>query len=237
MNRNAQPESIALSYLNAIEYCPRRFYYEFVEGDMLVNEFVLEGTLLHQRADQPGQHTTKEGEPQINHLYLYSEMLQVSGFADVVEEEDGVMVPVEYKHGKEGKWLNDHVQLCAQGMCLEERLPERGLIPYGYIFYFGSRKRVQVHFTADLRAKTLATIELAFQVAIQDRPPAPLEGKMAARCRDCSLISLCLPDEVRLLTMKKGGSLVGLAGASPATTLRVTAEDEKGGSLADTLFD
>lgn len=207
MTKRAMPESISLSYLNAIEYCPRRFYYEFVEGDMLENEFVLEGTLLHQRADEPGQHTTRDGEQQINRLYLYSEVLHLSGFADVIEEQDGVLVPVEYKHGKEGKWLNDHIQLCAQGLCLEERLPERAPIPYGYIFYFGSRKRVQVHFTPDLRAKTLATIDLAFQVATQATPPPPLEGKIAIRCRDCSLISLCLPDEVRLLTMRRGGSL------------------------------
>ena len=33
MSNRAAPESIALSYLNAIEYCPRRFYYEFVQGD------------------------------------------------------------------------------------------------------------------------------------------------------------------------------------------------------------
>ena len=206
MSNRAAPESISLSYLNAIEYCPRRFYYEFVQGDMLENEFVLEGTLLHQRADQPGQHTTREGEIQINHLYLYSEALRLSGFADVVEEEEGVLIPVEYKHGKEGKWLNDHVQLCAQALCLEERLPNKAAIPYGYIFYFGSRKRVQVYFTAALRAKTLAAIELAFQIAVLDTPPPPLDGKVAARCRDCSLLSLCLPEEVKLLSSRKGGS-------------------------------
>ena len=206
MSNRAAPESISLSYLNAIEYCPRRFYYEFVQGDMLENEFVLEGTLLHQRADQPGQHTTREGEIQINHLYLYSEALRLSGFADVVEEEEGVLIPVEYKHGKEGKWLNDHVQLCAQALCLEERLPNKATIPYGYIFYFGSRKRVQVYFTAALRAKTLAAIELAFQIAVLDTPPPPLDGKVAARCRDCSLLSLCLPEEVKLLSSRKGSS-------------------------------
>ena len=207
MSNRAAPESISLSYLNAIEYCPRRFYYEFVQGDMLENEFVLEGTLLHQRADQPGQHTSQDGEMKINHLYLYSEELRLSGFADIIEEQDGLLIPVEYKHGKEGKWLNDHIQLCAQALCLEERLPEKYPIPYGYIFYFGSRKRIQIHFTPTLRTKTLAAIKLAFQVATLDTPPPPLEGKIAARCRDCSLLSLCLPDEVRLLTDKKGGSL------------------------------
>ena len=206
MSTRAAPESIPLSYLNAIEYCPRRFYYEFVEGEMLLNEFVLEGTLLHQKADQPGQHTTEEGEIKINHLYLNSEILRLSGFADIVEEQEGVMIPVEYKHGKEGKWLNDHVQLCAQALCLEERLPNKPPIPYGYIFYFGSRKRIQVTFTPDLRAKTQATIDLAFQIAALDTPPPPLDGKVAARCRDCSLLSLCLPDEVKLLTSRKGDS-------------------------------
>lgn len=197
------PETIPLSYLNAIEYCPRRFYYEFVQGEMIVNEFVLAGTLLHQRADEPGQHLD-EGGLRVNRLYLHSEILRLAGFADIVEEQqDGLFVPVEYKHGKEGKWLNDHVQLCAQALCLEERQPEKPQIPYGYIFYFGSRKRVQVYFTPQLRAKTLAAVERAFQISLQAVSPPPLEGKMAARCRDCSLHMICLPLEVTLLKSKK----------------------------------
>src|SRR5436305_7041262 len=168
------PESIPLSYLNALEYCPRRFYYEFVQGDMLVNEFVLEGTLLHQNVDEPGVRTTEDGI-RINRLYLHSERLRLTGFADLIEEEHGQLIPVEYKHGKEGKWLNDHIQLCAQALCIEERQPSDTPIPYGYIFYYGSRKRVQVHFTEALRAKTLATIELALHTSLCVTPPPPLE--------------------------------------------------------------
>src|SRR6266699_4670809 len=207
MSDRELPETIPISYLNALEYCPRRFHYEFVQGDMVVNDFVLEGKLLHERTDEPGKRTTEDGELQITRLYLYSETLRLSGFTDVIESQDGIFIPVEYKHGKQGRWFNDHIQLCAQALCLEERQPEKPPIPYGYIFYFGSRKRIQIHFTPTLRAKTLAAIKLAFQVATLDTPPLPLEGKIAARCRDCSLLSLCLPDEVRLLTDKKGGSL------------------------------
>lgn len=199
MNTQMQPETIPLSYLNALEYCPRRFYYEFVQGDMLRNEFVLSGTLLHQRADTPGQRTNQEGESEIHHLYLYSETLRLSGFADIIEEHEGMLIPVEYKHGKEGKWLNDHVQLCAQALCLEERVPDQTPIPYGYIFYFGSRKRVQVTFDDELRAKTKASIDRALRLATDEHPPAPLQGKQAVRCRDCSLAPLCLPEEVTLL--------------------------------------
>lgn len=203
MSERPQPEAIPLSFLNAIEYCPRRFYYEFVQGEMLENEFVLEGTLLHQRADEPGLHR-EEGEVQINRLYLHSETLRLAGFADIIEEQqDGSLAPVEYKHGKEGKWLNDHVQLCAQALCLEERQPDKPPISFGYIFYFGSRKRVQVHFTPELRAKTRAVIDLALQISLLPTPPPPLEGKMAVRCRDCSLYPICLPTEVILLKSKK----------------------------------
>jgi len=204
---------LPISSLNAMEYCPRRFYYQFVQGEMLVNEFVLEGTLEHQRVHQAGSHRTGVEEIETTRLYLYSEALRVSGFADVIQERGGVLVPVEYKHGHLGEWMNDHVQLCAQEMCLEERMADRNEkgqtqrsfqhIPYGYIFYVGSRRRVKVHFTEQLRARTRETIAKALKVAILNAPPPPLSGKMVERCPDCSLLPLCMPDEVRMLQSKK----------------------------------
>ena len=204
MNNTSAVEMIPISSLNALEYCPRSFYYQFVQGEMLVNEFVLEGQLAHQRVHQAGTHATAEGEIETTRLYLYSEALHLTGFADVVEERAGVSIPVEYKHGHQGNWLNEHIQLCAQALCLEERQPGKPLIAYGYIFSVGSRRRVQVRFTRELRDKTRATIVQAFKIAMFDKPPAPLEGKLAARCPNCSLLPLCLPEEVRLLRSKKG---------------------------------
>jgi CRISPR-associated exonuclease Cas4 len=199
--RHEQPDTIPLSFLNALEYCPRRFYYEFVQSEMIVNEFVLEGTLLHQQVDEPGERKV-DGELRVMRMHLCNEQLHIAGFADIVLEQDERLIPMEYKHGKEGKWLNDYVQLCAQALCLEAQLPEKAPIPFGYIFYFGSRKRVQVDFTPALRARTLATIQRAKEIAVQERPPEPLEGKMATRCRDCSLRPICLPEEVRQLSKK-----------------------------------
>ncbi len=198
------PESISISSLNALEYCPRRFYYQVVQADMLINEFVLEGTLVHQRVHQAGTQTTATGEVQTTRVYLYSETLRLSGFADVIEEQEDVLIPVEYKHGQQGTWLNDHIQLCAQALCLEERQPDKSPLPYGYIFYVASRRRVQVHFTEELRARTQAAIARAFQVAVLDTPPPPLTGKLVVRCPHCSLLPMCLPDEVKLLRSKKG---------------------------------
>src|SRR5205823_7679263 len=161
------------------------------------------GTLAHQRVHQPGTSTTAEKGIQTTQLYLSSEALRISGFADVVQERSGVLLPVEYKHGQQGDWLNDHIQLCAQALCLEERQPGKPPIAYGYIYYVGSRRRVQVKFTPELRAKTQATITLALRVATFEKPPAPLEGKLADRCPNCTLLPLCMPDEVKMLRSKK----------------------------------
>ena len=203
MNQTSRIDTIPISSLNALEYCPRSFYYQVVQGETLVNEFVLEGQLAHRRVHQPGTHTTIEGNIEITSLYLYSETLHLSGFADVIEERAGVLIPVEYKHGHQGHWPGEHIQLCAQALCLEERQPDRSPITYGYIYYIASQRRVKVPFTPQLRARTKAAIMQAFQIAARETPPPPLTGKLTARCPPCSLLPLCLPEEVRQLTSKK----------------------------------
>lgn len=203
MDNTTSAEMIPISALNALEYCPRSFYYQFVEGETPANEFILEGTLAHRHVDQPGTHTTAEGERQITRLYLASETLHLTGFADVIEERAGVLIPVEYKRGEQGHWINDHVQLCAQALCLEERLPDNQLIPYGYIYSVRTQRRTQIPFTPQLRARTRAAIVRALQIAALQAPPPPLSGTMAARCPNCGLLSLCLPEEVRLLQEKR----------------------------------
>lgn len=202
MKTYALPDCIPISSLNALEYCPRRFYYQFVQVETLVNEYVLEGTLLHRHAHQPSTRTI-EGISQTTHLYLYSETLRLSGFADVIEEQGDITIPVEYKHGKQGAWLNDAIQLCAQALCLEERQPGKPPLSHGYIFYVGSRRRIRVSFTEELRSRTRAAIDQAFKVAALEQPPQPLDASMRNRCINCSLFPLCLPDEVKLLQSRK----------------------------------
>ncbi len=150
MNDTSPIEMIPISSLNALEYCPRSFYYQVVQGEMPVNEFVLEGQLAHRRVHQAGSHTTAEGEIETTRLYLSSEALHLTGFADI-----------------------------------------------------GSRRRVKVPFTPQLRARTKAAITQAFRVAALETPPPPLSGKLAARCPPCSLLPVCLPEEVRQLQARR----------------------------------
>ena len=189
-----QPDYLPISMLNQLEYCERRFWLMFVQGEMEINAPVLEGIWQHERAHTAG--TERQGEEvTLRRVYVYSEALRLTGFVDIVEMKGGEICPVEYKRGKMGRWLNDHIQLCAQAMCLEERTGRK--IGYGFIFYFGSRRRERVDFTAELRAKTRASVRRAFDLLEKGRMPPPLEN--LRKCRDCSLEPICLPREVRKL--------------------------------------
>jgi len=179
-------------------------------------------TFNNERSDS-GQTTTEDGTTTLRRVWVWSNRLKLSGFADVVEEREGQLTPVEYKKGKMGEWLNDHVQLCAQALCLEEMRDCH--IPYGYIFYFGSARREEVVFTEALRQHTEETIHLAFRLLERGELPPPLVGKQTRRaglpmlhnkCRDCSLEPLCLPREVLTLVQKQESGLeMGVQGAKP----------------------
>lgn len=184
---------LPLAYLNAWEYCPRRFYLEYVLGEMEDNEHIILGRHLHRNVDQEG--TSQEGEIIIHHhQWVWCDRLLVSGIIDAVEEQAGHLVPIEYKKGRMGNHLSDHFQLCAAGLCLEERTGR--LIPYGEIFYHANRRRQRVMFTTELRQTTEQAIRDA-QAATLGKMPAPIDHKK--KCQACSLQPVCLPFEVKFL--------------------------------------
>lgn len=187
-------EYLPLSMLNALAYCPRRYYYEHVLGEMLVNEHVLEGRQRHERVDA-GRAERIDGDMVLRSAWVYSDRLRLVGVVDVVEEGSGGLVPVEYKKGRGGEWVNDQVQLGAAMLCLEEQLRRR--LTHGYLFYFGPQRRVRADLTSDLRRMTEEMVEEARAVARAGQIPPPLVDDR--RCRECSLEPLCLPREVRLL--------------------------------------
>lgn len=209
------PEYIPISYLNAYAYCPRRFYYEFTLGEMQINEHVLGGQQLHERVDLPGS-SVRDEKPQFRHIYLCAPKLGLIGYSDLLEAEAGTsdlptlalagkLYPVEYKKGKMGKWISDHVQLCAQALALEEALNiAAGSIKRGYLYYFGSARRDEILIDEALRNHTLAALAEARRVATLDHPPAPVTNWR--KCRDCSLEPICLPREVLAFHSKKIGA-------------------------------
>lgn len=191
-------EFVFLSALNQYDYCPRRCYYIFVENIFVENEHTVEGTLQHARANS-GETSTRDGALQLRSVYLYAQQLGVCGKADVIEERDGELYPIEHKKGKRGRWTNDALQLCAQALCLEE-MTERE-VSKGYIYYATTGRRQEVVFTPELRRQTLATIAAVRQLIDSGtRPPNPY----TARCRGCSLYDICLPKETERLRQLSG---------------------------------
>lgn len=182
-------EPIAVSALNQYDYCPRRCALIFMDHEFEDNIHTQRGTAEHDRADQAFHVCDVEGVRLEYALPVWSLRLGLSGRCDVVEfHPDGTVYPVEYKHGKKQKWLNDELQLAAQALCLEEML--NITIERGAIFHKGSMQRREVEFTQVLR-KLVEETTAAIHTLLGSRYlPPPINNQ---RCPECSLKNICLP--------------------------------------------
>ena len=189
------PETyIPLSQMNTYVFCPRRFYYESVEGHQVINEHVEEGKIKHTRVDTEMRDRKERGVKVSRRQYLASDTLGVSGYLDLIEEKNGVPCPVEYKKAGTGNWLNDQVQLCLQGMLIEEATGTS--VPHGYIYYIGSKRRRKVAFDDELRQISRDFVSDAELLLETRKIPEPVHDN---RCNGCSVRGICLPDEVAYL--------------------------------------
>jgi len=198
------PDLIPVRALNQVTYCPRLYYLQYVDCVMPTNEHVEAGLHDHRRVDDPGlaNRSRKEGDAdRPRGVHLSSERLSPTGVLDQIEERNGERYPVETKHGsaphdEDGHpttWENDAVQLCAQGLLLEEA--EGKPVARGFQFYVGTRERVEVPFTPELRERTRQAINRCRELSASDTPPAPLPSELRHRCFGCSLAPVCLPEE------------------------------------------
>jgi CRISPR-associated protein Cas1 len=199
---------IPVRALNQVTYCPRLYWLEYVEGLMVINEYVEDGIIKHSRVDDPKTANRPRKEREAIHtrsVSLASEQLGLSGKLDLIEEKGGAVYPVEYKRssaptdadGKATYWDNDAIQLCAQGLLLEEHLGR--LVPEAVLYYIGSKTRVKVPLDEVLRGQTAEAIARIRTIAAADQPPAPLPPELTYRCNGCSLLTICQPEETRLL--------------------------------------
>jgi len=203
MNEQAE-ELIPVRALNQVSYCPRLYYLEYVEAVMPTNEYVEDGLFQHRRVNDPAlaSRTRKEGDAlRTRSVTLSSQKLGITAKLDVLEEQDAVMRPVETKrsaapkddHGELTFWQNDAVQLCAQGLLVEEAFEIE--VPSGVLYYVGSKTRIDVPLGPALREATLAAIDRIRDLSSRETPPEPLPPELRHRCFGCSLATICLPEE------------------------------------------
>ena len=189
----AEAEPIPLSALQHATYCLRQAALIHLERLWADNQFTAQGDVLHAVADKGGKRLAR-GVRRVMALAVASTQLGIAGVCDMVEfprEAGGeVPFPVEYKRGKPKLHRADEVQLCAQGLCLEEMT---GLVvPQGALFYAETHRRVVVPFDTELRALTETTIAELRSVLASGTTPPPTPHK--SRCRACSLLDLCRPE-------------------------------------------
>jgi CRISPR-associated exonuclease Cas4 len=189
-------DPINVSALNQYAYCPRRCGLIYLEGEFANNLHTQRGNAEHERVDRAAHATSRDGARVEYALPIWSDRLGLIGKCDVVEFwPDGVVYPVEYKHGPRRAWLNDDIQLAAQALCLEEMLQIK--IARAAIFHAGSNRRREVEMTAAVRCEVEGTVT-AIRVMLEgNRLPGPTEDRR--RCRECSLRDICQPELARAL--------------------------------------
>jgi CRISPR-associated protein Cas1 len=245
------PAVIPARMLNEFVYCPRLFYYEFVESVFVESADTLRGKALHRRVDSgkgdlppPGEKeegrrkkaedggqdslalgaapATADPEPATDEVIhsrsvqMGSGRLGVTAKMDLVEVRAGMVpgepgesgdllsalevCPVDYKAGAprvgEGGielWDADRMQLGVQALVLRDN---GYTCNEGVIYYRETKQRVRLPIMPELVLWVEERIAAARQAATAAIPP-PLVA--SPKCPRCSLVTVCLPDETRLL--------------------------------------
>ena len=191
--------------VNEYQYCPRLAYLEWVQGEWAESADTVEGRYAHRRVNRDGGTLPPPGEVADEKLHarsvtLSSDTLGLIAQMDLIESDDGQVIPVDYKRGKRphvkgGAYDPERVQLCSQGMLLREhgyRCDE------GVLYFVASRERVRIPFDDALIRTTEEAITGLRSLAQNGTIPPPLED--SPKCPRCSLVGICLPDEINHLS-------------------------------------
>ena len=205
------PDLLPARMLNEFVYCPRLYYYEWVEGVFESSADTLEGQAKHSRVDtEPGAMPAANGiGPEVIHsrsVTLSSDRLGLIAKLDLVESdpdssESNSVRPVDYKKGRPREadgapvpWPSDRVQIAAQALVLRDngyRCDE------GILYYAATKQRVRIIIDDTLIAETEQFIAQAKDAASSSQIPDPLVD--SPKCPRCSLVGICLPDETNAL--------------------------------------
>ena len=196
------PPLVPARMVNEYVYCPRLAYLEWVQGEWVESSDTVEGRHAHRRVNRDGgklpppADVEKAEKLHARSISLSSDRLGLIARMDLIESDGGKVTPVDYKRGKRphverGAYDPERVQLCVQGLLLREHGYD---CDDGVLYFVASRERVRIAFDDELVAATQQAVEGLRRVAAEGVIPPPLED--SPKCPRCSLVEICLPDEV-----------------------------------------
>lgn len=217
------PPLVPARILNEHVYCPRLAYLEWVDRKFEHNADTAEGTWVHRRVDSargalPPADELGDNAPVTSSVTLASERLGLIAKIDLVEPRGPVLVPIEYKRGSprsasEPLWPPELVQLCAHVLLLRDA---GYAVDHAEVYFAETRTRHVVEIDETLVEQTLAAIRELRANSLRDEAPPPLLD--SPKCPRCSLVGLCLPDEVNSLQERRERPLRRLIASDPPAT-------------------
>ena len=196
-----EEDFLQLSGIQHFSFCRRQWALAYIEMQWQENVRTVEGKILHENAHNPNFDEKRKDLLIVRAMPVHSREMGVSGECDVVEfhknksgislagrEGKYIVVPIEYKKGKQKTDDSDVLQVTAQAMCLEEMLCCS--ILYGYIYYGEVKRRIKVQFTDAIKNKVKSTFAEMHKYYNQQYTP---RVKISKKCNACSLKDICLP--------------------------------------------
>lgn len=244
-----EKDYLQLSGLQHFAFCRRQWALIHVENQWAENVRTVEGQYFHKRAHDARYRERRGNVLTVRGISCSSSELGVSGQCDVLElhrvdteeasvnsEINGIPIadceglwvpfPVEYKKGTAKNTDADRLQLCCQGMCLEEMLCTD--VPRGALFYGESRRRENVEFTHELRNRV--RVALTEMHSCYERGHTP-KAKPSKSCNACSLKDLCLPRITKTRTVAQ------YIGDALAEDRELSSGESSADSVADDIND
>ncbi|MGH9488825.1 MAG: CRISPR-associated endonuclease Cas4g/Cas1g [Terriglobales bacterium] len=212
IGKKALPELLPARMLNEFVYCPRLFYYEWVEKAFAASADTREGLARHRRVEAPADALPAAGQEDAEEIHsrsieLSSPRLGLMGKLDLIESQAGetLVTPVDYKKGRPREsdggpeaWPADRAQILAQAVLLRENGYR---CEGGVLYYVATRQRVRVPVDTAAEAEVMALLDEARRAAAAEAIPPPLED--SPKCPRCSLVGICLPDETNALRARQ----------------------------------
>jgi len=164
---DATPNYLPARMLNEFVYCPRLFFFEWVDQVFVHNRETVEGAIRHAKVDTgkgaltPAEELAAEDRIHSQSVTLSSEAYELIAKMDLIEGASGIVTPVDYKRGSPREdretgelsaWDADRAQLCVQALVLRDNGYH---CEEGVIYYVATKQRVRVPIDEALVAETL----------------------------------------------------------------------------------